>query len=136
MSLRSPLSIWDGNSAGIPAGMIETNFHRRPIRAKREMLRPLDNHDGIFGQRVFQAEGFQVWKTFDAVEIDMIQLAEVQTLFGASRNGNAKFVNQIERGAGNVFFLGGTQAADDSFGERGLAAAEVSLQQHQDGRAE
>ena len=48
----------------------------------------------------------------------------------------AEFVNEIERRAGDVFFLGGAQAADDSLGQRGLAAAEVSLQQHQDGRAE
>src|ERR1700733_9309243 len=45
-------------------------------------------------------------------------------------------MNQIERWAGDVFFLGRAQAADDSLGERCLASAEIALQQYQDRRAQ
>ena len=58
--------------------MIEADFHRGPIRAEREMLGPLDNHDGFFGQGVFQAEGFEIVKIFYAVEIDVVDLARVR----------------------------------------------------------
>ena len=134
-SARTTPQIRDSDSAGISSGVIQADFDGGPVRAEREPLGPLDDHDGLFGQGVLEAEGFEIVKVFYAVEIDVIDLARVGFI-SARRIVNAELVNQIERGAGDVFFLGGAQAADDSLGQRGLAAAEVSLQQHQDGRAE
>ncbi len=102
-------------AARISAGMIEGDLNRRPIRAQREPLRPLDNHDGFFRKRVLQAKRFEVVKVFHAVQIHVVDLA-----------GIVKFVNQIECRAGDVLFLGGAQAADDSFAQRGFSGAEVA----------
>jgi len=40
--------------------VIEADFDGWPVRAECETLGPLDNHDGLFGQGVFQAKGFEV----------------------------------------------------------------------------
>jgi hypothetical protein len=42
------MQIRDGDSAGIASCVIEADFHGGPIRAKCEMFRPFDNHDGLF----------------------------------------------------------------------------------------
>ena len=68
-----------------------------------------------------------------AVEIDVVDLASARVLSGRGFIANAKFVNQIERGARNLFFPGRSQAADDSFGQRCFSAAQVAFQQHQNG---
>ena len=57
--------------------MIEADFKGGPVRAKREMFGPLDDHDGFFGEGVLHAEGFEVRKTFDAVKIDVIDLVRM-----------------------------------------------------------
>ena len=61
----------NGDPAGISTGVIEADFNRGPIRAECEMLGPLDNHDGFFGQGVLQAKGFEVMKAFYAVKSEM-----------------------------------------------------------------
>jgi hypothetical protein len=48
-SARTTPQIRDSDSAGISAGVIQTDFDGGPIRAESEMLGPLDNHDGFFG---------------------------------------------------------------------------------------
>ena len=126
----------DGNLPGVSPGVFQPDFKRRPIGAKTEMLRPLDNHDGFFGQRIFKAERLEIMETFNAVEIDVVDLASVRARLRLLQLLSAKFMHQIEGGAGDVFFPGRAEAADNSLGQRGLAAAKVSLQEDQYRRAE
>ncbi len=96
--------------------MIEADFNGGPIRAERETVRPLDNHDGLFGQGVLQAERFEVMKAFYAVEIDVVDLARRRARLGALEAVIAELMDEIESGTRDVFFLGRAQAADDSLG--------------------
>src|SRR5580704_2959882 len=100
------------------------------------MFGPLDDYDGLFGEGVLEAEGFEVVKTFDAVKIDVVNLARMRDRLRARKIVCAELVDEIERGAGYFLFARGAQAADDSLGQRGFSGAKVSLQQHQDGRPE
>ena len=76
--------------------MFEADFDGGPIRAEREMLGPLDDYDGFFGEGVLQAEGFEVVKVFDSVEIDVVYLERMRTALGACRIVIAKLVDEIE----------------------------------------
>ena len=100
------------------------NLDAGPIRAEGESLRPLDNHNGLLSQRVFQPKRFQIVKIFHAIEVNVIDLAVI-----------VKHVNQREGGAGDILFPGGSQTTDDSLGQRGFPAAQVSAQQDKNGRA-
>ena len=114
----------DRNAARITTRVLELNLNAGPIRAQRKSFRPFDDNHGLFGKRVLQAKRFQIVKVFHAIEIDVIDLAVV-----------LEHVDQREGGAGDILFLGGSQSADDSLGQRGLSAAQVSAQQDQHGRA-
>src|SRR4029077_9721793 len=118
------------------ASVIEADFDRGPFRAEREPLRPLDDHDSFFGQGVLQAKRFKVVKAFNAIEIDVIDLARRRTMLRTRRDSFAELMDEIERGTGDVFFPGGAQSTDDSLGQCGLAAAEISLQKNKHRRLE
>ena len=47
--------------------VLELDTKDRPIRAKREAVGPFDDHDGILGKNVFEAESFQIVKISDAI---------------------------------------------------------------------
>src|SRR3977135_3055719 len=91
----------DCNAAGIAAGVFEADIDSGPIRAESELFRPFDDDDGLLSERVFESERLKVLKVFDAIEIYVVDLAVV-----------VEDVDQGERGAGNVLFAGGSQAAD------------------------
>ena len=115
----------DYDVAGVALQMCEANDYARPVAAKREAFRPFDDYYSRFGKGVFQREGFDVVEVFATVEIYVIDLGIVRRVAWCAI---LRFENvyQGECGAGDVFFLGGAKAADDSFGQCGFAAAEIA----------
>ena len=102
--------------------VLEVNAHDGPIRAQRNLFGPLDDHHRLLAENIFEPERFEIPKTHDAVQIDVID---------ARRVGAFIFVHQRERGAGHVLFARRAQAADDPFGQRGLPCPEIAGKQNQ-----
>src|SRR5689334_5722421 len=98
--------------------MFEPDANLRPGRRNRKAFRPFENDDGRRGEDVFHAERFEIVEFFDAVEVAMKNF-----LFGALWAVN---VEEREGGTRDIFFGGGAEAANDSFGERGLASAKIA----------
>ena len=55
--------------------MFESNIDAGPIGAKSEAIRPFDDHNGVLCERIFESKRFEIGEIFDAVEIDVIDLA-------------------------------------------------------------
>src|SRR5579862_6258088 len=119
---RSFLQPRNRNAARIPSRMMKLNLDARPVRTKRESLRPLDDHNRILSQSILEPQRFEVVKIFDAIQIHVINLAMI-----------LKHVNEGECRTGDFLFLRCSQPANDSLGQRSLPAAKVSGQQDKDG---
>src|SRR3990172_1410689 len=113
----------NGDATGVAVEVLKLQGYFRPVGAQREAIGPFDQDDGGLGKRVFEAQGFQVDESFNAVQVHVIDTGMI-----------AKDVYQGERGAGDVLLPRGAQAADDTLAERGFAASQVAGHQDQHGR--
>ena len=91
------------------------NAHCGPLGLQRNLLRPLDDHHGLLAENVLQAKRFKVVKTHHAIKIRVIDARRAVVP-----------MHQRESGAGYILLLRRTQAADDSFCERGLPRPEIA----------
>jgi len=67
----------DRNPPRIVSGVFEVNINAGPIRTKRKSLRPFDYDDGFLSEYIFEPERFQISEIFNAIEIDVIDLAVI-----------------------------------------------------------
>src|SRR6266436_1590497 len=98
--------------------MFEKDANLGPWRTERKAFRPFENDDGRLGENVFHAECFEIVEFFDAIKVAMENF--LLGVFGAVN------VKESKRGTRHVVFGSGTESADDSFGQRGFAAAKIA----------
>src|SRR6185437_5454666 len=110
----------EGDAAGGFIQVIQADAEDGAAGVEGEAVWPFDENDGVFGKDVVEAEGFEVGKAGDAVEVNMIDGA------GASGDGGLVFVDEGEGGAGDFVLGGGAETGDDALDEGGLAGAEIA----------
>lgn len=79
-----------------------------------EFFSPLDQHEGVGFEDVFEAEGVELAGLVEAVEIDVI-----------NADGFAVFVDEGERGAGDLGGRGDAEGFDEGGDQGGFTGTEV-----------
>jgi hypothetical protein len=87
--------------------MLEPEADLRPRRGQRKALGPLEDDHGWFGEYVFEAEGLEIVKIFNAVEVGVVDLGGIRGPVN---------VNEGKSWAGDFVFGGGAEPSDDALG--------------------
>ncbi len=121
-SLRSRKagSTGEHDSALVFARAFECNFKISFALKARKLLAPFDQENVILAHQIVEPERFEFALCVDAVKIYVIE----RGLW------TAVFVDERERGAGDVVFGCGVECLGNSFDQGGLASAEITSEQN------
>src|SRR5258708_34683461 len=107
----------DLDATGVAAQVLEFETDLGPRGRQGKALGPFEDSDGGLGENILEAERLEIVEIFDAVKVGVVDLGGVC---------GAVDMNQGEGRTGGFVFGGRAQTGDDTFGERGLAAAEFA----------
>src|SRR5581483_1611613 len=98
---------------------VQRDLHISITSETLKLLSPLDEQNTIVPDEVIQAECFQLLRSINPIEIDMVEV----------RIGTVVLVNQREGGTGHILLVGSLKGLCYPLHERGLTCAQVSTQQ-------
>lgn len=101
--------------------MLESYAQDGPIGAKAHAIWPLDEDNSGLLEQVFETERVEIMGVGDAIQIHM-------KYFHIS----AERMNQSKRGAGDILFARGAQAADYALSESRFARAQLACEENKE----
>ena len=109
------------DAAHVLSGVFEFDANYRPGAAQSQAFGPFDDGDARLGENVVERDRFQIVSAFQAVKINVIYPGWRRTL-------RFENVDEIECGAGDVFFARRAKSADDSLGQSCFSRAQIAFQ--------